>query len=121
GKLDDAVAAYREALNRQPDFAAAKANLELVQRLIPAKPKPDDDQTTDDPNQKPDEIKFDDKAKKGQRGTVDAPRQTAELWMRNIQTTPAQLLRRKFAIEAAPKDREQGQEPGQQQGQEQKP
>ena len=74
---------------------------ELVQRLIPAK-KPDNNQDEDpqDPNQKPDEIKFDDKAKNAKRGTVELARQSAEVWMRNIQTSPAQLLRRKFAIEA---------------------
>jgi len=102
GKLEPAVAAYGEALKRRPDFAAAKANLELVKRLIPAKKKDDDNSQEDpqDPNQKPDEIKFDDKAKNAKRGTVDAARQSAEMWMRNIQTSPAQLLRRKFAIEA---------------------
>jgi Ca-activated chloride channel family protein len=102
GKLEPAVAAYGEALKRRPDFADAKANLELVKRLIPAKKKDDDNSQEDpqDPNQKPDEIKFDDKAKNAKRGTVDAARQSAELWMRNIQTSRAQLLRRKFAIEA---------------------
>ena len=52
-----------------------------------------------------DEVKFDDRGKKGKSGEVEAARQTAEMWMRNIQTTPAQLLRRKFAIEV------QGQKP----------
>lgn len=98
GKLAEAAAAYREALKRKPDFAAAKANLDLVQKLIP--PKNKDDQDVQDPNQKPDNVKFDDKGKQGKQASVDAARQTAELWMRNIQTSPAQLLRRKFAIEA---------------------
>ena len=48
---------------------------------------------------------FDDKAKKGKAGRVDFDTtQTADVWMRNIQTSPTVLLRRKFAIEAgAPK------------------
>ena len=100
GKLPEAVGAYREALKRDPNFAAAKANLELVQSLIPPKQK-DEDQEAQDPNQKPDEIKFDEKGKKGRKGAIKGGSQNAELWMRNIQTTPAQLLRRKFAIEAA--------------------
>jgi Ca-activated chloride channel homolog len=99
GKLSAAVAAYQEALKRSPGFNAAKTNLDLVQKLIPAKKK--DDQEAQDPNEKPDEIKFDEKGKKGKQGEVEAAQQTAEMWMRNIQTTPAQLLRRKFAIEAA--------------------
>jgi Ca-activated chloride channel homolog len=98
GKLSAAVAAYQEALKRNPGFSAAKANLDLVQKLIPRKKK--DDQEAQDPNEKPDEIKFDEKGKKGKQGEVEAAQQTAEMWMRNIQTTPAQLLRRKFAIEA---------------------
>lgn len=99
GKFAEAVAAYREALKRKPDFAAAKANLDLLQRLIPPKNK-DDDQEAQDPSEKPDEIKFDEKGKKGKQGTIKGGSRNAELWMRNIQTTPAQLLRRKFAIEA---------------------
>jgi Ca-activated chloride channel homolog len=99
GKLSAAVAAYQEALKRKPDFSAAKANLDLVQKLIPAKKKKDDEEAQD-PNEKPDQIKFDEKGKKGKQGEVEAAQQTSEMWMRNIQTTPAQLLRRKFAIEA---------------------
>jgi len=99
GKLPEAVAAYQEALKRDPNFTAAKANLDLVRGLIPPKQK-DDDQEAQDPNQKPDQIKFDEKGKKGKQGVIKSGSQNAELWMRNIQTTPAQLLRRKFAIEA---------------------
>jgi Ca-activated chloride channel family protein len=99
GNLPGAVVAYQKALKRNPDFAAAKANLDLVQRLLPPKQK-DDDQEAQDPDEKPDQIKFDDKGKKGKQGSVKGGNQNAEIWMRNIQTTPAQLLRRKFAIEA---------------------
>ena len=98
GKLSAALAAYQEALKRNPGFTAAKANRDLVQKLIPAKKK--DDQEAQDPNEKPDEIQFDEQGNKGKQGEVEAAQQTADMWMRNIQTTPAQLLRRKFAIEA---------------------
>jgi Ca-activated chloride channel family protein len=103
GKLAPAVAAYQEALKRNPDFIAARANLDLIKGLIPA--KKDDDQEAQDPNQKPDEIKFDEQGKNGKRGVVKAAQQNAEIWMRNIQTSPAQLLRRKFAIEAGEQKR----------------
>jgi len=70
-----------------------------VQALIP--PPSKDDQQEEAPNLKPDEIQFDDKGKKGKRGQMQVSRaQTADMWMRNIQTTPAQLLRRKFELEA---------------------
>ena len=68
--------------------------------LFGDKKKKKDDEEAQDPNEKPDEIKFDEKGKKGKQGEVEVAQQTAEMWMRNIQTTPAQLLRRKFAIEA---------------------
>lgn len=96
GKLEAAVASYQEALKRRPDWPKAKSNLALVQKLIP---KEKEDESEEGPNLKPDEIKFDDKGKKGKRGEVELGVQTAEMWMRNIQTTPAQLLARKFALE----------------------
>ena len=99
GKFPAAAASYRQALERRPDWPDAKANLALVQSLIP-KPK-EDDEEEEAPNLKPDEIQFDDKGKKGKSGqTQIGKRQTAEMWMRNIQTTPADLLARRFAIEA---------------------
>lgn len=98
GKFPEAVASYREALKQRPDWPEAKANLALVEKLIP-KDKKKDDESEEAPDQKPDEIKFDEKGKGGKLGQVDLGKQTAEMWMRNIQTTPAQLLQRKFAIQ----------------------
>ena len=45
-------------------------------------------------------MQFDDKGKKGKAGEVNSPEQTAEMWMRNIQITPTDLLARRFALEA---------------------
>ena len=57
--------------------------------------------TIGDPNQPPDEIEFDEKGEKGKMGKVDdlqlSDEQAAELWMRRVQTTPAQFLKGKFA------------------------
>ena len=99
-----AVASYQDALKRRPGWPEATANLEIVRKLIPKKEKEDEEQAPIDPNQKPDQVQFDDKGKKGKAGQIELAQQTAEMWMRTIQTTPADLLRRKFAIEAkAPK------------------
>jgi Ca-activated chloride channel family protein len=98
GRFPDAADRYRAAIGRRPDYAEAKANLALVLKLIPP-PKKEEEQPGD-PSQKADKVQFDDKGKQGKAGLVDAAEQTAEMWMRNIQTTPAGLLRRKFAIEA---------------------
>jgi Ca-activated chloride channel family protein len=94
-----AVTAYQEALKHEPHWAAAEKNLALVQKLVP---KPGDEEEEEAPNLKPDDIKFDDKGKKGEKGRMILPeKEQAEMWMRNIQTSPTQLLARKFAIEAA--------------------
>ncbi len=101
GRFPAAVASYREALRRRPDWPAAKANLALVRRLIPKEKL--EDESEEGPDLKPDQVQFDDKGKKGKAGPVDLGKQTAEMWMRNIQTTPRDLLQRKFALEAARK------------------
>jgi Ca-activated chloride channel family protein len=102
GRFPDAAERYRAAIGRRPDYADARANLALVLKLIPP-PKKEDEQEAADPSEKPDKVQFDDKGKQGKVGRVDVARQTADMWMRNIQTTPAGLLRRKFAIEAQEK------------------
>lgn len=99
GRFPEAVARYEAALKARPSYAEATANLALVRGLIPPKKK-EDETTEEPPDQKPDQVKFDDKGKKGKKGKVESGQQTADIWMRNIQTTPAGLLRRKFAIEA---------------------
>ena len=102
GKLPAAIARYQRALKRDPTFAAAKANLELLQKLLPKKKPGDETQAEQqqDPEYTPDSVQFDERGKEGVTDQVDAAKQTADMWMRNIQTTPAQILRRKFAIEA---------------------
>lgn len=98
-KLDEAVASLNEALKLRPDWPEAKANLVILEKLI-AQKKDEEDEQQQDPNEKPDQVQFDDKGKKGKAGTVDLARQTAEMWMRNIQVTPTDLLARRFALEA---------------------
>jgi len=97
GKYPEAVKSYQQALKERPDWEEAKRNLALVKTLIP--PKKDDDYG-EAPDLPPDQIKFDDLGKKGKLGTTELnAAQTAEMWMRNIQTSPAQMLARKFALE----------------------
>ncbi len=103
GRFPAAVASYREALKRRPDWPEAKANLALVLKLIP--PKPPEEESEQAPSLKPDEIKFDNKENTGKKIVVDVKTQTADMWMRNIQTTPHDLLLRKFAIEAGEQKR----------------
>jgi Ca-activated chloride channel family protein len=100
-KFPEAVHAYEEVLQERPHWREAEDNLALVRALIPPPPKPGDKQLEEAPNLKPDEVKFDLKKNQGKKAQINRGEQTADVWMRNIQTSPADFLRRKFAIESA--------------------
>jgi len=106
GKLEQAVTRYGEALQRKPDYEAAKENRDLVQSLIQkkkAKEKEEEPPEGQDPTYNPDEMKFDEKGKKGKKGEVGQTELSAEqiqqVWMRRLQTTPSDFLRLKFAAQ----------------------
>jgi Ca-activated chloride channel family protein len=105
GELKLAVAAYDKAIASRPAWADARSNRDLVASRIP-RPKPDEGQAAADPNQKPDEVKLDDEGKKGKRGQLDVKHLTDEqidqIWLRGVQTSPADFLRQKFAVQASP-------------------
>jgi Ca-activated chloride channel family protein len=107
GKYPDAVQAYQQALARRHSWPDAQENLALVKSLIPQAKKNDkSDEDATPPNVPPDQYKFDEKGKKGkmvQQVNLD-PKKMAEIWMRNIQISPADFLRRRFAMQA-PKER----------------
>jgi Ca-activated chloride channel homolog len=105
GKYPEAMHAYRQALARRRPWSDAEDNLSLVESLIPkAKKKDKDQQEEEAPNLPPDQTKFDNKSDKGKtvqiRMKLD-PKKMAEIWMRNIQTSPADFLRLRFAMQAA--------------------
>jgi Ca-activated chloride channel homolog len=107
GRLEQAVASYEEVLRRKPDDQPAKENRDLVRALIQkkkAKEKEEEPPEGQDPTFNPDEVKFDEKGKKGKRGEVDQAELSAEqiqqVWMRRLQTTPSDFLRLKFAAQA---------------------
>ena len=106
GQLEKAVTSYEEALRRKPDDQAAKENRDLVQSLIQkkkAKEKEEEPPDGQDPTFNPDEMKFDEKGKKGKKGEIDQAEISAEqiqqVWMRRLQTTPSDFLRLKFAAQ----------------------
>lgn len=99
GKLEEAVAAYTKALEQRTDWPDATANLAIAQQLLKQQEDAEQEQEQD-PNQKPDSIQFDDKGKKGKASEMTVAEQTSEMWMKNIQVSPADLMARKFAIEA---------------------
>ena len=103
GELKLAVAAYDRALAGRPGWPDAQSNRDLVSGLIPRERK-EDEEGEADPNEKPDEVKLDDKGKKGKVGKVEVKtltdEQIAQMWLRGVQTSPAEFLRMKFATQA---------------------
>ena len=105
-RYPEAVEAYRQALLRRHPWREAQENLELIQSLIPkAKKKAKDGEQEIAPNLPPDQVQFDEKSKKGKKKQVQQIKmdsaKMAEIWMRNIQTSPADFLRIRFAIQAS--------------------
>ncbi|MFP3546493.1 VWA domain-containing protein [Rhizobium sp. SIMBA_035] len=98
GKLEEAVAAYGKALEKRPNWPEADADLAIARRLLKLKQDEQADQPQD-PSEKPDSVQFDDKGKQGKAGTVAVAEQTSEMWMKNIEVSPADLMARKFAME----------------------
>lgn len=100
-RFEQAIGAYRQALARQPAFPEASANLALAQALQKDR---EDQQEAGPPDEKPDQEVFDNTAGKGR----SVPRATAaaesdEQWLNNLNTSPAQFLRRKFLLQDATK------------------
>ena len=104
GNNEEAIKAYDEALLRRPDWTEAEENRALVASLIPPPEPESDEEQQGDPHLKPDEVKFDEKGKKGKEGEIEqtmlTDEQKAEMWLRRLQVTPADFLRRKFAAQA---------------------
>ena len=101
--------AYQQALARRHPWPEAQKNLALVESLIPKTENKDKNEEQEiSPNLPPDQVKFDEKGKKGKKTQMQAKldsKKMAEIWMRNIQTTPADFLRRRFAMQAAQESR----------------
>jgi len=103
---EKAIKAYDDVLKIEPDNQAAKTNLAIVRAALEAaearRRKQEQGQMA--PDEKPDETKVDPRQKGGKRTLVRPEDVTtegaAEAWMRAIQTTPADFLKLKFAIQA---------------------
>jgi Ca-activated chloride channel homolog len=107
GQLDQAVASYEEALRRKPEYAEAKENRDLVRSLIQKKKSKEKEEEPPDgkePTYNPDEIKFDEKGKRGKKGQIDQAELSADqiqqVWLKRLQATPSDFLRLKFAAQA---------------------
>jgi Ca-activated chloride channel family protein len=105
---EKAIKAYDEVLKAQPDHVAAKTNRAIVLAALKAREEKRRKQEQDDsapPDEKADETRVDPDQKGGKRVQVSPEDVTtagaAEAWMRQVQTSPADFLKLKFAIQAA--------------------
>ncbi|AWJ93736.1 tetratricopeptide repeat protein (plasmid) [Azospirillum baldaniorum] len=108
GKYDDAVARYDRALALRPGWADAEANRTLARlRADRVRAKGGDDGDTEDD---PDDVVYDRTKKDGGKDTETsggAPMSDEAiraLWLKRVQTQPADFLRARFAyqLQAAP-------------------
>lgn len=99
GKFEQAVGSYENALNTRKDWADATANLAIARKLLKAQKAKQEDQP-EQPSEAPDSVQFDEKGKQGKEGVMNIAEQTSEMWMKNIVVSPADLMARKFSIEA---------------------
>ncbi|WP_051334605.1 VWA domain-containing protein [Bradyrhizobium sp. Ai1a-2] len=106
---EKAIKAYDDVLKAQPQHLAAKTNRAIVAAALKAREEKRRKQEQDDPappDEKADEMRVDPDQKGGKRIQVKPEDVTtpgaAEAWMRQVQTTPADFLKLKFAIQAAP-------------------
>ncbi|OLL28656.1 hypothetical protein BTH42_26425 [Burkholderia sp. SRS-W-2-2016] len=103
--LDDyaaAIKAYDNALKLQPSFPDAAANRALLQKLLAQ----DQREQMDPEQEQPDQIQIDRKKGRGTSVVTEgAPQPSEEVWMRNLNTSPAQFLRQRFGQEStAPRE-----------------
>jgi Ca-activated chloride channel family protein len=95
-KFDEAIAAYTQALELQPQFPEATANLALAIALQ----KDTDSAEQNAPEVKPDEIKMDKAPGKGQSKPVQTEQAASdEQWLQNLNTSPAKFLKQKFSLQ----------------------
>ena len=108
-RYEEAVEAYQKALELQPDFPRAAANLEYMQPFLPLE-FTGGEMGTVGRDAAADEVVFDaDKDRLNEEGidTVTeggeqmlSDQQLADLWLRQVDTSPTSFLRYKFAYQA---------------------
>jgi Ca-activated chloride channel family protein len=107
GKYEEAIRAYEFALRAHPDWTKAEENLQLAQVRMDRLARPEDDAGGTGGMLEADEIVFDLDAKSspGQgEQTVDEETglrddQLRELWLRRVETRPADFLAARFAYQ----------------------
>jgi Ca-activated chloride channel family protein len=118
GQYAEAIASYDQALQLRPDWPEAKANRALAEARRKQLAPPEDDAGGTGGQQKADEYVFDDRPQKsGDTQEVEvvagenlSNEQVQALWLRRVQTRPADFLRAKFAYQYS-RQQQEGKQP----------
>lgn len=98
-KFPEAIAAYQHALNLQPSFPEAVSNLALAKALQKDR---DDQQQAGTPDEKPDQVKFDNTSNSGKQVERKVKMASSDQqWLDNLTTSPARFLKQKFLVQSA--------------------
>ncbi|MGI9437104.1 MAG: tetratricopeptide repeat protein, partial [Geminicoccaceae bacterium] len=100
------IAAFETALERDPDHGDAARNLEIARTILDyVESAREQSDTGEEGGIGADDVVFDNEAGRGAETTITGEdqmkMQTAEQWMRTVDTRTADFLRTRFALEAA--------------------
>jgi Ca-activated chloride channel family protein len=118
GKYAEAIASYDHALQRRPDWPEARANRALAEARRKQLAPPTDDAGGTGGQEKADAYTFDDRPQQSsdtKEVEVVASEnlsneQVQALWLRRVQTRPADFLRAKFAYQYS-RQQQEGKQP----------
>ena len=100
-----AIIAFETALARDPEHAAAARNLKIARAILAYIERVREQSDTKEGSEGADEVVFDKESKGGTEmqvtGETKKKIQTAEQWMRTVDTRTADFLRIRFSLEAA--------------------
>ena len=105
GKYEAAIGRFDRALELRPDFADAKTNREIA--VARSKLRKQEGGDMGDQKIGADEIRFDKKKSGGEQSQTEGEKPLSDeamqaLWLRRVQTKPADFLRAKFAYQLTP-------------------
>jgi tetratricopeptide (TPR) repeat protein len=118
GKYAEAIASYDKALQLRPGWPEARANRDLVEARRQKLAPPEDDAGGTGGQEQADAYVFDDRPQKpGDKKDVEvvageslSNEQVQALWLRRVQTRPADFLRAKFAYQYS-RQHQEGKQP----------
>lgn len=102
-----AIRAFELALERQPDFPAAEANLKLARVIVDyVEETREESDTGENTGLGADEIVFDNESGRGADTQIEAPKEdavplTSDQWLQSIDTEMGDFLRSRFLLENA--------------------